>query len=67
MVEALFFYIIDIAVVNSFIIFKQHQVEHPEIEDLQRPRNYALVDYKEELVRHFVRLNVVSLSMMFLL
>lgn len=49
--KTLFFHVVDIAVVNGFILFKEHQAKHPEIAALQRPRRYALVDFREELVR----------------
>jgi hypothetical protein len=49
--KALFFHLIDIAIVNSYILFKQHRANNPNVEALRRPKSYSLLDYKEELVR----------------
>lgn len=47
--KTLFFHCIDIAVVNSFILFQLHRAENPD--NLKRPTNYTLLDFREELVR----------------
>ena len=49
--KTLFFHMIDIAVVNSFILFQLHRAEHPEVEELKRPSRYSASDFREELVR----------------
>ena len=49
--KTLFFHKIDIAVVNSFILFQLHRAEHPEVEELKRPSRYSASDFREELVR----------------
>lgn len=49
--KALFFHLVDMAVVNSFILFRLHAQAHPEIEQVQRPASYTLVEFKEEIVR----------------
>ena len=46
--KTLFFHLIDIAVVNSFILFQAHRKEHPEIE---RPNGYSQCDFWDEIVR----------------
>lgn len=49
--KTLFFHLIDIAVVNSFLLFKEHQAKNPDNADLQRGADYALLHFREELVR----------------
>ena len=46
--KTLFFHLIDIAVVNSFILFQAHRAEHTEIE---RPAGYSQCDFFDEIVR----------------
>ena len=47
-----FFQLIDIAIVNSFILFREHQVDFPDVpKELERPADYSLASYREELVR----------------
>ena len=49
--KTLFFHLIDMAVVNSFILFKEQQRKFPDNEALRRPAKYSLASYREELVR----------------
>ena len=49
--KVLYFHLIDIAVVNSFILFKEHQAKFPDNESLRRPADYSLGNFREEIVR----------------
>ena len=47
---------IDIAVVNSFILFQLHRAEHPAVEELKCPNKFSIAEYREELVRQLAGL-----------
>ncbi len=49
--KTLFFHLVDIAVVNSFILFQRYREEHADVEGLQRARGYSVVDFRGALVR----------------
>ena len=49
--KTLFFHLIDMAVVNSFILFREQQRKFPDNEALRRPANYSLASYREELIQ----------------
>ena len=46
----------DIAIVNSYILFQLHHAEHPDEEALKQPQKFAIVEYQEELVRQLAGL-----------
>lgn len=54
--KTLFFHMVDIAVVNSFILFQIHRAANPEIAALKRPKKYSVTEYREELVRQLADL-----------
>ena len=54
--KTLFFHLIDMAVVNSFILFKEQQCKFPDNEALRQPASYTLASYREELVRDICEL-----------
>ena len=45
------FHLIDMAVVNGFILFKEHQTQFPDDEALKMPSHYSLGDFREEIAR----------------
>ena len=49
--KTLFFHLIDIAVVNGFILFKEHQAKNPDNKALHRTAQYSQADFREEIVR----------------
>ena len=53
-----FYHVIDMAIVNSFLIFKQHMANFADIEGLQQSRCYSVVDYREDLVRQLCGLEL---------
>ena len=53
--KTLVFHLIDIAVVNNYTLFDP--AEHPDNEALKRPQNFAVFEYREELVRDLEGLN----------
>ena len=50
--KTLFFHVIDIAVVNSFILLQQHRMKMPTCDVLKRHPRYSLLDFREELIRN---------------
>ena len=50
--KAIFFHFIDLAVVNSYILFSEQQQAHPDFEQLQCPQRYNLENFREELIRN---------------
>ena len=59
--KTLFFHMIDIAVVNGFILFQLHCANNPDQEELKRPRRYSTRVFREELVRQLTGLEEYGL------
>lgn len=51
--KTLFFHLIDIAVVNSFILFREHQAQFPDEPGLKCTADYSLTQFREEIVRQY--------------
>ena len=49
--KTLFYHLIDIAVVNSFILFREHQQKNPDNPALKRISEYSQGDFREEIIR----------------
>ena len=49
--KALFFHMIDIAVVNSYILFQEHRRSNTDNTALHRKNTYSVVDFREALIR----------------
>ena len=49
--KTMVYHLINMAVVNGFILFKEHQAEFPYGETLKRPSHYSLGDFREKIVR----------------
>ena len=52
--KTLFYHIIDIAVVNGFILFQQHRKNNPDLVTLKRHSRYSILDFREELIRNIM-------------
>ena len=50
----MFFHLIDIGVVNGFLLFQSYRAKNPEVEALHRPNKYSIVDFREALIRQIV-------------
>lgn len=55
--KTLFFHCIDIACVNSFILFQAHRASRSEIPELERKAEYDHLAFREELVRQIFNLD----------
>jgi hypothetical protein len=49
--KTLFYHLVDMAVVNGFLLFQQHCASDPDNPALHRRSTYNIVDFREELVR----------------
>ncbi|XP_048587509.1 piggyBac transposable element-derived protein 4 [Nematostella vectensis] len=54
--KVLFFHMIDIAVVNSHILFQIHCAKNPDNTALHHPKKYSVAEFREELVRQLAGL-----------
>ena len=58
--KTLFFHMIDISLVNGFIIFQQYRKAHPELEALCRPSKYGVLEYREAVIRQLIGLKEID-------
>ena len=49
--KTLFFHLIDMTIVNSFILFQEHRRNFPDEPALKRTRDYSLFHFRAEIVR----------------
>ena len=49
--KALFFHLIDIAIVNTYILFQEHRTNSPDEPALKQPASYSLTNFREEVVK----------------
>ena len=49
--KTLFFHLVDMAIINSFILFREQQQRFPENDALKRPQSFSQANFHEELVR----------------
>ena len=52
--KTLFYHIIDIAVVNGFILFQQHGKNNPDLVTLKRHSRNSLLDFREKPIRNIM-------------
>lgn len=54
--KTLFFHVIDIAVVNYFILFNEYRKQNPDKKHLQRSSRYSLLEFREVIIRNIMDL-----------
>ena len=55
--KTIFFHLIYIATVNSFILFKSFSEQNPDNEQLQRKKKHSFLEFREELIRNLIDLD----------
>ena len=55
--KTLFFHMIDNAIVNGHILFQSHRASNPTVKELERPKKYSLLEFREEVVRQLAGLD----------
>lgn len=54
--KTLFFHMIDVAVINGYILFELHRAANPDNEMLRRPKKFSVGEFREELVHQLAGL-----------
>ena len=49
--KTFFFHLVDIIVVNGFLLFQKHREANPDDEALRSPSNYSIVEFREASIR----------------
>ena len=49
------YHLFDMAVINGFILFKEHQAQFPDNEALKRPSQYSLGDFWDHVYYRWTR------------
>ena len=58
--KTLFLHMIDIARVNSYILFNDWRSKNQDVEGLKRPNRYTQLDFTEELIRELAEIKLYS-------
>ncbi|KAL8591222.1 hypothetical protein ACOMHN_019198 [Nucella lapillus] len=54
--KTLFYHFLDVARVNSYLLFKDWMEKHPDIPELQRPKAFNQMDFTVELIKHLANI-----------
>lgn len=56
--KTLFFHMIDISLVNAFILFQSHCKANPRNKSLNRPQKYGVLEFREAVIRQILGLGM---------
>ena len=58
--KTLFFHMVDMAIVNGFILFQAHRSRNPGVESLKRPNSYSHLEFREAVIRQLTGMQEYS-------